>query len=122
MFAFELQRRSDAKGWGLLSDAAHPGYALTDLIPNGPGTKGLNYRFGSLVALLLAHSPAEGALPILFAATAPEARPAGYYGPNGAFELIGTPGHAHSSKRARDKAVAQRLWDVSEQLTGTAFG
>jgi len=122
MFAFELQRRSDAKGWGLLSDAAHPGYALTDLIPNGPGTKGLNYQFSRLLALLLSQSPAEGALPILFAATAPDARPGGYYGPNGAFELIGTPANARSSKLARDKAVAQRLWDVSEQLTGTTFG
>jgi len=122
MFAFELQRRSDAKGWGLLSDAAHPGYALTDLIPNGPGTKGLNYQFSRLLALLLSQSPAEGALPILFAATAPDARPGGYYGPNRAFELIGTPANARSSKLARDKAVARRLWDVSEQLTGTAFG
>ena len=122
MFAFELQRRSDAKGWGLLSDAAHPGYALTDLIPNGPGTKGLNYQFSRLLALLLSQSPAEGALPILFAATAPDARPGGYYGPKGAFELIGTPANARSSKLARDKAVAQRLWDVSEQLTGTTFG
>src|SRR5690349_4657658 len=70
LFAFELQRRSDAKGWGLLSNAAHPGYALTNLIPNGPGTKGLSYQFSRLVALFLSQSPAEGALPTLFAATA----------------------------------------------------
>jgi NAD(P)-dependent dehydrogenase (short-subunit alcohol dehydrogenase family) len=122
MFAFELQRRSDAKGWGLLSNAAHPGYALTDLIPNGPGTKGVSYQFSRLLALFLSQSPAEGALPILFAATAPEARPGGYYGPNGTFELIGTPAIARSSRRAQDKAMAQRLWDVSEQLTGVTFG
>ena len=122
IFAFELQRRSDAKGWGLLSNAAHPGYALTDLIPNGPGTKGLNYQFGRLLGLFLSQSPAEGALPTLFAATAVEARPGGYYGPNGTFELIGTPGIARSSRRAQDKALAQRLWDVSEQLTGVTFG
>jgi NAD(P)-dependent dehydrogenase (short-subunit alcohol dehydrogenase family) len=122
MFAFELQRRSDAKGWGLLSNAAHPGYALTDLIPNGPGTKGVSYQFSRLLALFLSQSPAEGALPTLFAATAVEARPGGYYGPNGTFELIGTPGVARSSRRAQDKAVAQRLWDVSEQLTGVTFG
>ncbi|HEY2884881.1 MAG TPA: oxidoreductase [Rhizomicrobium sp.] len=122
MFAFELQRRSDAKGWGLLSTAAHPGFALTDLIPNGPGTKGLNYQFSRVLALFLSQSPAEGALPTLFAATAAEARPGGYYGPNGTFELIGTPGVARSSRRAQDKVVAQRLWDVSEQLTGATFG
>jgi NAD(P)-dependent dehydrogenase (short-subunit alcohol dehydrogenase family) len=121
MFAFELQRRSDAKGWGLLSDAAHPGYALTDLIPNGPGTTGMSYQFSRMLALFLSQSPAEGALPILFAATSAEARPGGYYGPTGTFELIGVPGHAHSSKLAQDKAVAQRLWDVSQQLTGVTF-
>jgi NAD(P)-dependent dehydrogenase (short-subunit alcohol dehydrogenase family) len=121
MFALELQRRSDANGWGILSDAAHPGFALTDLIANGPGTKGLNYQASRFLALFLSHSPAEGALPTLFAATSPYAAPGGYYGPKGTFELIGAPGPAHASKRAQDKAVAARLWDVSETLTGTTF-
>jgi NAD(P)-dependent dehydrogenase (short-subunit alcohol dehydrogenase family) len=121
IFALELQRRSDAKGWSLLSNAAHPGFALTDLIANGPGTKGLNYQASRLLALFLAHSPAEGALPTLFAATSPYAVPGGYYGPKGTFELIGAPGPAYASKRARDTKVAARLWDVSEKLTGTTF-
>ncbi|MGZ6008346.1 MAG: SDR family oxidoreductase, partial [Rhizomicrobium sp.] len=77
MFAFELQRRSDAKGWGIMSNAAHPGYALTQLIPNGPGTRGLSYHFSRFLALFLAHSPAAGALPTLFGATSVDARPAG---------------------------------------------
>jgi NAD(P)-dependent dehydrogenase (short-subunit alcohol dehydrogenase family) len=121
IFAFELQSRSDVKGWGLLSNAAHPGYALTDLIANGPGTKGLNYQLSRLLALFLAHSPAEGALPTLFAATSPYAVPGGYYGPKGTFELIGAPGAAHASKRSHDKAVGAHLWDVSEKLTGATF-
>jgi NAD(P)-dependent dehydrogenase (short-subunit alcohol dehydrogenase family) len=121
MFALELQRRSDANGWGLMSNAAHPGYALTDLISNGPGTTGLSYRFSALLALFLAHSPAAGALPTLYAATSVDARPSGYYGPSGTFELIGPPGNARISKRALDQEVAARLWDVSEQLTGVVF-
>jgi NAD(P)-dependent dehydrogenase (short-subunit alcohol dehydrogenase family) len=40
LFTFELQSRSDAQGWGLMSNAAHPGFARTDLIANGPGTGG----------------------------------------------------------------------------------
>ena len=44
MFALELQRRSDANGWGLMSNAAHPGYARTDLIANGPGNSGLLWQ------------------------------------------------------------------------------
>jgi NAD(P)-dependent dehydrogenase (short-subunit alcohol dehydrogenase family) len=121
MFAFELQRRSDANRWRVMSLAAHPGYALTDLIANGPGTKGLNYRFSRLLAIFLAHSPAEGALPILFAATSSYAQPGGYYGPNGRFELIGAPGPAYAAQRSRDADVASRLWDVSEKLTGVKF-
>lgn len=121
MFTFELQKRSDAKGWGLMSNAAHPGYARTDLIANGPGKKGLNYQFSRLLGLFLAQSAAEGALPTLFAATAVEARPSGYYGPSGTFELIGPPGPALSSTRSHDQDAAQRLWDVSEKLTGVTF-
>ena len=121
MFAFELQRRSDAKGWGLMSNAAHPGYALTDLIANGPGTKGLNYRFSKVLAKFLAHSAAAGALPTLYGAMSIDARPGSYYGPTGTFELIGPPGKARASKRALDKDVAARLWDVSEKLTGVQF-
>lgn len=121
MFAFELQRRSDAKGWGIMSNAAHPGYALTQLIPNGPGTRGLSYQFSRFLALFLAHSPAAGALPTLFGATSVDARPAGYYGPSGTFGLIGPPDTARPSKRSRDKDVAAHLWDVSEKLTGVWF-
>lgn len=118
MFALELQRRSDANGWGLLSNAAHPGFARTDLIANGPGEGGLMGTF-SRVALqpLMSHSAAAGALPTLLAATAPEAMPGGYYGPNGLFELKGHPGVAAVAAHARDPAVAARLWDVSETLT-----
>ena len=121
MFAFELQRKSDTNGWGLMSNAAHPGYALTNLIANGPGTKGLNYQFTRLLGLFLAHSAAQGALPTLFGATAANAKPSGFYGPNGTLELIGLPGPARSSNRSRDEAAARRLWDVSEKLTGVTF-
>jgi len=122
LFTFELQRRSDARNWGLMANAAHPGYALTDLIANGPGTRGAAYRFRRLLAVFLAHTAAEGALPILFAATSSHGRSAGFYGPNGTFELIGAPGPARSAKRARNKRVAKRLWEVSEKLTGVTFG
>jgi NAD(P)-dependent dehydrogenase (short-subunit alcohol dehydrogenase family) len=121
MFAFELQRRSDAEGWGLMSTAAHPGFALTELIANDPGTKGLNYRFSKLLALFLAHPASAGAQSILFAATSSDARPFGYYGPDGTLELIGPPGRARASKRSQDRNVAARLWDVSEKLTRVRF-
>ena len=121
IFAFELQRRSDAAGWGLMSNAAHPGYARTDLIPNGPGARGLMWQVSKSLQPLISHSAAAGALPTLFAATSPQAKPAGYYGPNWFYELKGPPVPAKVMPQARDAAVAARLWDVSAALTGVSF-
>jgi hypothetical protein len=121
MFALELQRRSDAAGWGLLSNAAHPGYALTDLMANGLGTRSLIGQFGKILQPFASHSAAAGALPTLFAATSPEAQPGGYYGPNWFYELKGPPAPAKIMPRAKDAAVAARLWDVSAALTGVSF-
>ncbi|MDB6076724.1 MAG: family NAD(P)-dependent oxidoreductase [Akkermansiaceae bacterium] len=122
MFALELQRRSDANGWGLMSNAAHPGYATTDLIANGPGQKGLAWLFNRYVMQPVAsHSPASGALPTLLAATSPLAEKAGYYGPRNAFELKGPPAPAIVGKKAQDITVAKKLWDVSNELCGVAW-
>jgi NAD(P)-dependent dehydrogenase (short-subunit alcohol dehydrogenase family) len=122
MFAIELQRRSDAAGWGLLSIAAHPGYARTELIANGPGANSLMARINNvLVRPFLSQSAPEGALPVLFAATSPEVKGGGYYGPTGPFELIGAPGPAVIGAHAKNLATADRLWEVSENLTGVRW-
>jgi NAD(P)-dependent dehydrogenase (short-subunit alcohol dehydrogenase family) len=121
LFTFELQRRSDAYGWGLMSNAAHPGYARTDLIPNGPGTGGVKGIVMKLLGSFMSHSAAAGALPTLFAATAPEAEPGGYYGPNGRYELKGAVSPAKVFPQAKDEVVARKLWEVSEQLTGVKW-
>ena len=125
VFAIELQRRSEAGGWGLLSVASHPGYARTGLQNAGPsmGLTGpsIAERLGKLVEPAVSQSAAEGALPSLFAATAPDARPGEYYGPLGLFELKGSPGKASISLQARDPALGARLWQVSEALTGVGF-
>lgn len=123
MFTFELQRRSDAHAWGLRSLAAHPGLAATSLLHNGQRL-GLKSKAGWLETLsgwmpsVLAQSASEGALPTLFAATAPNAAKAGYYGPTGFMEIKGGVGAATVAPCARDQAVATRLWAVSEKLTG----
>ena len=119
MFALELQRRSDAAGWNLISNAAHPGFARTNLFASGPG--GLVSLATGFAAPLFGHSAADGARPILFAATSPQARPGVYYGPGGFSELRGAPAPALIMPRARDAAAAARLWDVSGKLTGTSF-
>jgi NAD(P)-dependent dehydrogenase (short-subunit alcohol dehydrogenase family) len=119
LFALELQRRSDAAGWKLLSTAAHPGFARTGLFASGPG--GLLSLASDFAAPFFGQSAADGARPILFAATNPNAKPGGYYGPGGLGELRGPPSQALIMPQARDAARAARLWDVSETLTGVSF-
>jgi len=123
MFALELQRRSDAHGWGLTSVAAHPGFARTDLIANGhAGKPGLFARGAQLLEAVLSHSAADGALPVLMAATLPDPTPGGYYGPTGFQEMKGPPGVAVIKRQAKDADVAKRLWSESECLTGVTYG
>ena len=125
LFAFELQRRSDAAGWGLMSNAAHPGYARTDLQTSGPklgGGAAHPMEWATrILAPFVSQSAADGALPTLFAATSPDAKPSGYYGPTGRFELVGAVGNASIGKKAQDAALGERLWNVSEDLTGVQF-
>ncbi len=121
LFTFELQRRSGANGWGVLCDAAHPGYARTELVANGPGADSFASKASRIVGLLLSQSAAAGALPTLYAATSPQAAPGGYYGPNGLYEMKGAVAPAFIAAKAKDQEVAQRLWSISEELTGVRW-
>lgn len=123
IFALDLQRRSDAHGWGLTSMAAHPGWATTDLIANGPATgrPALLWQFPQWLAGLLGQSAAAGALPTLYAATAQNVDKGGYYGPDGFHEVRGAPSRSLISPEAADPEVAMRLWQAAERLTGVSF-
>ncbi|MFI8738583.1 SDR family oxidoreductase [Ectopseudomonas toyotomiensis] len=120
MFAMELQRRSNAAGWGISSIAAHPGVSRTELLPNGAGKWS---AAGSARRLLwfLFQPAAQGALPTLFAATAPQAQGGAYYGPNRLSETRGYPVLARTPLQAMDLGMARRLWNESERLTGMSF-
>ncbi|MCE0463283.1 SDR family oxidoreductase [Pseudomonas sp. 20TX0172] len=119
-WAFALQRRSEAAGWGIRSLAAHPGVAVTELVERGPG---LNSEFGQRWAQDrdAYHSAAQGALSTLYAATAPEAAGGAYYGPIGDEEKRGPLGLARTPTAATHEADAERLWTVSERLTGVTY-
>jgi NAD(P)-dependent dehydrogenase (short-subunit alcohol dehydrogenase family) len=121
IFALELQRRSNLYGWGLISASAHPGYSQGEPLGNGFGPRSLFRKLRGSLGVLASHSAAAAALPALFAATAFDARPGGFYGPSGPFELVGPPAEAEVAKIARDLTVACRLWEVSEQLTGVKW-
>ncbi|GJE27915.1 SDR family oxidoreductase [Methylobacterium organophilum] len=120
IFARELQRRSNANGWGLTSLAAHPGISRTDLLPNGSGRWSAAGMMRTYLWFLF-QPAARGALPTLYAATAPLATAGGYYGPTRLGETRGAPGPAEVPVQAQDEAVATRLWAVSEQLSGVTF-
>lgn len=120
MFAFELQRRCQTRGWKIASIAAHPGISRTDLLHNAPGRwSGVGVTRSLLWFLFQPAS--QGALPTLFAATAPEAKAGGYYGPDKMREMRGHPAEAKIPVQAADWVAADRLWQVSEQLTGISF-
>jgi NAD(P)-dependent dehydrogenase (short-subunit alcohol dehydrogenase family) len=122
LFARELQRRSDANGWNILSATAHPGFASTDLITNGPGEmRGIAGIGTALLQSLLAHDATGGAMPTMLAATASGVQKLDYYGPSGVMEMNGPPKPARFPRRAKDDDVARRLWTVSEQLTGVTY-
>src|SRR5205814_6171625 len=118
LFTFELQRRVDAAGVDLLSVGAHPGFAATNLGHSGNPLTVLGVR----LAQRFAAQPAEmGALPTLYAATAADVRGGEYFGPDGRGEQRGYPTRVAASAAARDEAAAQRLWTVSEELTGVRY-
>jgi NAD(P)-dependent dehydrogenase (short-subunit alcohol dehydrogenase family) len=122
LFMRRLQQLSDERGWRILSAAAHPGYARTDLIRNGPGQlHGLLRAVSSLIERFASNDAAAGALPAVLAATGTDVRKSDYFGPTRMMELKGPPGRTKVPKRAMDDGAARRLWDVSQELTGVAY-
>jgi len=121
LFSFELQRRSDAAGWGLTSIAAHPGISRKDLVSNGFGRSSAASIMIRLLGPLFFQAAAQGALPTLFSATSPLAKPGAYYGPNSRNEMPGTPAFSKVPPQAGDTEVAQRLWKLTERLVHLTF-
>ena len=107
-----------------MSNAAHPGWARTELFANGPNSGSAwtwQRVLTALAAPLLSHSAEAGALPTLYAATSPDAKGGVMYGPSGFSEMKGPPSIAKIAPQALDTAVAAGLWDESEALTGVPF-
>jgi len=123
LFTFELQRKADAAGSKLLCVACHPGYAATNLQAAGPRMSGSSMleSIFSVANSVFAQSAAMGALPTEYAAAAPDAHGGDYIGPDGLGEMWGNPVKVGCSAAARDQAIAARLWQVSEQLTGVHY-
>ena len=124
MLALELDHRLRAQGSTVLSVAAHPGFASTNLFRSESHGSFENAVRGAVarVVQVLFNSSAQGAVPTLYAATSTEATGGGYYGPTSLFETRGgDAGPSKISPQARDLADAARLWSACEDLTGIRF-
>ncbi|MFD7023783.1 SDR family oxidoreductase [Promicromonospora sukumoe] len=127
LFALELDRRSRANGWGIVSNAAHPGTTYTGLYSAGPGLGAaepprMDAVMRRFLALGVFVQPVEmGVLPALQAVTDPAAGGGTFYGPDGVGHFTGSSAPQRVYRAATDEAAAARLWDVSEDLTGVRF-
>jgi NAD(P)-dependent dehydrogenase (short-subunit alcohol dehydrogenase family) len=123
LFTYELQRRLEAAKATTISLAAHPGFASTGLRTKLRSRETpWFHRISSVVFEWMSRSSAgQGALPQLYAATAPGVRGGEYYGPDGFFQMGGFPRRVKSSRRSYDKELAKNLWRVSEELTGVVW-
>jgi NAD(P)-dependent dehydrogenase (short-subunit alcohol dehydrogenase family) len=118
LFTSELQRRLVEAGSPVLATAAHPGYAATNL--QGKSSNRLLNLIGAIGNRTVAQDDEHGALPTIYAAVA-DIPGNSYAGPSGFMEARGQPKLVDRSDAAKDAAVAKRLWEVSEELTGVRF-
>ncbi|MBV8860800.1 MAG: SDR family oxidoreductase [Mycobacterium sp.] len=128
MFAMELDRRSRTAGWGVTSNAAHPGLSKTNLLSgqsyggSGPTLQARLARLSWRLLPFMWLDVDEGIKPTLYAAVSPNARGGAYYGPRGLYETVrGGVTFAHIPRPARGDADNDRLWRLSEQLTGVTY-
>lgn len=114
VFAYELQRRLAAAGCRTRSVAAHPGLAKTNLDQYFPA-------FIRPLGNLFLQPASQGALPILYAALGEKLKGGEFIGPAGFQQLRGHPTRVDSDDASRDETIADRLWQVSEELTGVRY-
>jgi NAD(P)-dependent dehydrogenase (short-subunit alcohol dehydrogenase family) len=125
LFALELNRRSEAGGWGLTSNVSHPGVAPTNLLAAQPSagrprdTTAVRVIRAMSARGFLVGTPATAALPALMAATT--GKPGLLYGPSGLGHLSGPPAEQKMYSRLTGEDDARRMWELSESLTSTSF-
>ncbi|HKJ36933.1 MAG TPA: oxidoreductase [Solirubrobacterales bacterium] len=123
LFTFELDRRLRAVDASLIAAACHPGYSATNLQTTRGGgvVSHLQTALMKVTNLVIAQSDEMGALPTLYAATAPDVEGGDYIGPDGIAEARGHPTKVGCKASARDEGDAVRLWEASVELTGVDY-
>lgn len=118
LFTYELQHRLEKAGASTIAVAAHPGISSTNLLRYMPDRL---QKALPVIGPLFLQPATRGALPSLRAATDPDVFGGQYFGPKGPGGVRGTPTIAASSEQSHDRALQQKLWDVSQRLTGINF-
>lgn len=113
LFTYEIGRRVENAGIDVIAAAAHPGWTGTNLQRYTRVFRFMNH--------FVSQKPEMGALPTLFAATAPDVEGGDYFGPRGLMEMRGYPKKVKSSDDSHDDDLAKKLWEASEELTGVLF-
>jgi NAD(P)-dependent dehydrogenase (short-subunit alcohol dehydrogenase family) len=121
LFTYELDRRLQARGLDIKAVACHPGAVRTNLVETGPQMAQSRPAWWLRLAMAPAQSAKMGALPEIYAAVGEDIQGGDFIGPSGFAESRGLPKKVQSSERSHDLEVAQRLWAVSEELTGVQF-
>lgn len=119
LFTYELQRKLEAANADLISVAAHPGVATTNLARYVEGK--FLFKILSPLFKLMAQDQAMGALPQIRASVDPEVIGGTYYGPDGKNEYKGYPVVVPSNEASHNLQDAAKLWEESEKLTGISF-
>lgn len=121
-FTFELQERLTAAGFDTITNTSHPGLVLTNLQTNSVQQSGANFEafLYRTLGFFITQDVSMGVLPMLYGATAPEAKGGAFYGPR-TLNLRGHPAEKRANKKAYDAAARKRFWDISEALTGVSF-
>ncbi|GBR53882.1 oxidoreductase [Neokomagataea thailandica NBRC 106555] len=133
LFAFELDRRAKKAPWPIHSRAAHPGWSASNIMLNNAAfdqksslvprlARKAIRSVGWKIFTFMGQDVAQGAEPLLYALTAPQAKDGGYYGPKNRDERRGPPAEAFIPALARDPELARRLWTLSETMTGVRYG
>ena len=128
LFALELDRRSQAGGWGITSNISHPGIAPTSLLApraelgRDQPTRGRRIIDALSARGILVGTAHSAGLPALYAATSPQARGGHFYGPGGLGNLGGAPAEQRLYHPLRSTDDAERIWKVSQELTGVPVG
>ena len=119
LFIYELQRKFEQNNNNIFALAAHPGATFTNLGRHREG-KFLFKLFRPLIKMVLPN-PKSGALSQLRAAVDASVKGGDFYGPSGFFQLGGHPVLVKSTKASHNLENAQKLWSLSEELTGVKY-